>query len=107
MRTGFILSLALAAWVAVSVPAGAADAAPPTVLLRAGQETPYQEIAKVLKALAAAKVAKVEVETTDQQAPGVSAVIRAQADTPYKAVVRVMAALQAAGVGQATCGVQP
>ncbi len=103
MKTLMASCLVAVAWAVLAGPARAAgDATSLTVVLRAGPETRYAEVVKVLNAAREAQVRGIELETAGRQAAGVSAVIRAKGDTPYQDVVRALEALQAAGVREAT-----
>jgi biopolymer transport protein ExbD len=108
MRTVIASCIAAAAVTVLAVPARAGDeSAPVTVTIRAGTETEYGEVVKVLKALDEARVGTVALGVAGPKAVGVSAVIRARSDTPYKAVVRALEALQGAGVRKATVSPKP
>jgi biopolymer transport protein ExbD len=108
MRTLIASCGVAAALMVLAVPARAGgDSAPVTVLIRAGTETKYAEVVKILKALDEARVGAVELEVPEPKAAGVSAVIRTRSDTPYKAVVRTLEALQRAGVRKVAISPKP
>jgi biopolymer transport protein ExbD len=71
-------------------------------VLRAGPETNSAEVVKILNAVGAAQVSRIELQIAGQQPAGVSAGIRAKSETPYKEVVRALEALQVAGARAAT-----
>src|SRR5262245_24324864 len=99
MRT-FVLSWLVAALAVLGVQPRAAATAPLTVVLRASPDTRYADVARVIRNLALAQVATVELQVAEPGAAGVSAVLRASGDTPYRDVVETLRVLQCAGVRQ-------
>jgi biopolymer transport protein ExbD len=108
MRMLLVSCLMAAVWAATAVPSRAeVGSTALTVVIRAGQETKYEEVVQVLRALADAKVARIEAEVDEQQKAGVSAVLRARCDASYKAVVTILETLHAAGVRKLMIATKP
>ena len=71
-------------------------------MIRAGAETRYADVFKVLRALDEARVGAVTLDVSGPEKAAISANIRVRSDTPYSAVVRTVEALKGAGVGKTT-----